>query len=81
MYLFQNILKFWLDRGVDGFYIRDSGFLFEDFDIRDEVLLSNQSDPVGTTVFMGTFTGCLLDFHLPVLTMTTIYAPFGWLVH
>ncbi|GFO34016.1 neutral and basic amino acid transport protein rbat [Plakobranchus ocellatus] len=34
----EKILKFWLDLGVDGFYIRDSNFLFEDFDLRDDEL-------------------------------------------
>ncbi|GFR96779.1 neutral and basic amino acid transport protein rBAT [Elysia marginata] len=38
----KTILKFWLDLGVDGFYIRDSNFLFEDYDLRnDELLLDN----------------------------------------
>ncbi|XP_071101382.1 alpha-glucosidase-like isoform X1 [Haliotis cracherodii] len=32
----QAILQFWLEKGVDGFYIRDSGYLFEDYDLRDE---------------------------------------------
>ncbi|ESO92028.1 hypothetical protein LOTGIDRAFT_93125, partial [Lottia gigantea] len=31
-----NIMKYWLDLGVDGFYIRDSGWLLEDYDLRDE---------------------------------------------
>lgn len=35
----KAILKFWLDLGVDGFYIRDSNFLFEDYDLRNEALL------------------------------------------
>jgi len=30
------ILTFWLDREVDGFNIRNPGFLFEDFDLRDQ---------------------------------------------
>lgn len=34
--LFQRILRFWLELGVDGFNIRNSAFLFEDYDIRDE---------------------------------------------
>ncbi|RUS84181.1 hypothetical protein EGW08_008068 [Elysia chlorotica] len=34
----KDILKFWLDLGVDGFYIRDSNFLFEDYDFRDDIL-------------------------------------------
>ncbi|KAL8564649.1 hypothetical protein ACOMHN_004143 [Nucella lapillus] len=53
---FQNILKFWLDLGVDGFYIRDSGFLFEDYDIRDEVLSNNGSDPNSYDSYNHTYT-------------------------
>ncbi|WAR05031.1 MALT-like protein [Mya arenaria] len=30
----ESILKFWLDRDVDGFNIRRPGFLYEDFDLR-----------------------------------------------
>ncbi|XP_067685673.1 alpha-glucosidase-like isoform X2 [Haliotis asinina] len=33
----QAILQFWLEKGVDGFYIRGSGYLFEDYDLRDEM--------------------------------------------
>ncbi|KAK3757983.1 hypothetical protein RRG08_058295 [Elysia crispata] len=35
----KAILKFWLDLGVDGFYIRNSNFLFEDYDLRNDSLL------------------------------------------
>ncbi|KAK3105977.1 hypothetical protein FSP39_009976, partial [Pinctada imbricata] len=37
----EGILKHWLNEGVDGFYVRDSGFLFEDYDMRDESLTSS----------------------------------------
>lgn len=45
----KHILQFWLNKGVDGFYIRDSGFLFEDYDLRNESMLPNATD--------------LLDYH------------------
>ncbi|XP_050405062.1 alpha-glucosidase [Patella vulgata] len=32
----ERILKFWLDLGVDGFYVRESAMLIEDYDLRDE---------------------------------------------
>ncbi|XP_069120290.1 alpha-glucosidase-like isoform X2 [Argopecten irradians] len=32
----EDILRFWLSKGVDGFYIRNSGYMFEDYDLRDE---------------------------------------------
>ena len=40
---FQAILQFWLEKGVDGFNIRDSSFLYEDFDLRDEPSVSGAS--------------------------------------
>uniref|UniRef100_A0A0B7B5B9 Glycosyl hydrolase family 13 catalytic domain-containing protein n=1 Tax=Arion vulgaris TaxID=1028688 RepID=A0A0B7B5B9_9EUPU len=33
----KNILKFWLELGVDGFYIRHADYLFEDYDLRDGI--------------------------------------------
>ncbi|XP_069120291.1 amino acid transporter heavy chain SLC3A1-like [Argopecten irradians] len=32
----KDILEFWLTKGVDGFYVRDSAYLFEDYDLRNE---------------------------------------------
>ncbi|KAL4228367.1 Alpha-amylase domain [Mactra antiquata] len=32
----EGILDFWLDRGVDGFNIRQTAYLFVDYDLRDE---------------------------------------------
>ncbi|KAH9498211.1 Neutral and basic amino acid transport protein rBAT [Bulinus truncatus] len=40
----ENILLFWLGLGVDGFYIRDAEYLFEDYDLRDDVLLDNTTE-------------------------------------
>ncbi|KAK0050467.1 neutral and basic amino acid transport protein rBAT [Biomphalaria pfeifferi] len=40
----ENILQFWLDLGVDGFYIRDADYLFEDYDLRDDILLDNTTE-------------------------------------
>ena len=54
---FQAILKFWLEKGVDGFNIRDSSFLYEDFDLRDEPSLNGASP---TSVCAQTFTFCIL---------------------
>lgn len=33
---FQEILVYWLNKSVDGFYIRNSAYMFEDYDLRDE---------------------------------------------
>ncbi|KAK3607837.1 hypothetical protein CHS0354_031339 [Potamilus streckersoni] len=33
-----NVLKFWLDMGVDGFFVRQSAYLFEDYDLRNETI-------------------------------------------
>ncbi|KAK7481050.1 hypothetical protein BaRGS_00027686 [Batillaria attramentaria] len=52
----QNILQFWLDQGVDGFYIRDSGYLFEDYDLRDEALLPNATDEDAYESYNHTYT-------------------------
>ncbi|XP_076437122.1 alpha-glucosidase-like isoform X2 [Babylonia areolata] len=52
----QNVLKYWLDLGVDGFYIRDSGYLFEDYDIRDSALLTNESDSDSYDSYNHTYT-------------------------
>ncbi|XP_033760798.1 neutral and basic amino acid transport protein rBAT-like [Pecten maximus] len=32
----KDILESWLAKGVDGFYVRGSAYLFEDYDLRDE---------------------------------------------
>nr|XP_022331218.1 neutral and basic amino acid transport protein rBAT-like isoform X4 [Crassostrea virginica] len=37
----NDILVFWLNKSVDGFYIRNSAYLFEDYDLRDEPKLQN----------------------------------------
>lgn len=39
----EDILKFWMDHGVDGFNIRDAAFLYEDFDLRDDPTISGAS--------------------------------------
>lgn len=36
--LLQNVLRFWLDRGVDGFRVDAVPYLFEDPQLRDEPL-------------------------------------------
>ena len=33
-------MTFWLNKGVDGFNVIDSGFLYEDFDLRDDPLVT-----------------------------------------
>ncbi|KAL3837297.1 hypothetical protein ACJMK2_022664 [Sinanodonta woodiana] len=33
-----KVLKFWLDLGVDGFFVRQSAYLFEDYDLRNETI-------------------------------------------
>ncbi|CAL1533888.1 unnamed protein product [Lymnaea stagnalis] len=40
----EAILHFWLDLGVDGFYIRDSDYLFEDYDLRDDTAVDNATN-------------------------------------
>ncbi|XP_061173906.1 alpha-glucosidase-like [Saccostrea echinata] len=37
----NEILEYWLNKSVDGFYIRNSAFMFEDYDLRDEPKLSS----------------------------------------
>ncbi|OWF43493.1 neutral and basic amino acid transport protein rBAT-like [Mizuhopecten yessoensis] len=32
----KTVLEFWLRKGVDGFYVRNSAYLFEDYDLRNE---------------------------------------------
>ncbi|XP_048728393.2 alpha-glucosidase-like isoform X2 [Ostrea edulis] len=32
----NEILVYWLNKSVDGFYIRNSAYMFEDYDLRDE---------------------------------------------
>ncbi|KAK7092497.1 hypothetical protein V1264_008234 [Littorina saxatilis] len=59
----KDILKFWMSLGVDGFYIRDSGFLFEDYDIRNSELLSNESDPSLYSSYDHTYTYGRSDIH------------------
>ena len=48
-----DIMTFWLEAGVDGFYIRDADFLFEDYDLRDDILNDTSSPMIncsdGTT--------------------------------
>ena len=36
MYYSKAAANFWLDRGLDGFYLRDSPFLYEDAQLTDE---------------------------------------------
>jgi len=43
---FQSILTFWLDLGVDGFHVRHSAYLYEDYDLRDDQSLSGNSASV-----------------------------------
>ncbi len=40
---FQNILKFWLDKGVDGFRIDSVMFMYEDAAFPDEQIISDDS--------------------------------------
>lgn len=37
----QNVLRFWLDRGVDGFRVDAVPYIFEDAQLRDEPLSGN----------------------------------------
>lgn len=39
----ESILSFWLDRGVDGFNVRDAAYLYEDYDLRDEPIKPGSS--------------------------------------
>ena len=36
---FQDILRFWLDKGVDGFRVNSAKYLFEDYELRDQDLI------------------------------------------
>lgn len=44
MFLFQDILAFWLDKGVHGFSIDTVPYLFEDEQFRDEPRSSEDVD-------------------------------------
>ena len=41
----KNILKFWTDKGVDGFRMDAVPFLFEDQEFKDEPLSGKTDDP------------------------------------
>ncbi|XP_052254357.1 alpha-glucosidase-like isoform X1 [Dreissena polymorpha] len=41
----EDILTFWLDRDIDGFNIRDPGFIFEDFDLRNNTVKPGITSP------------------------------------
>ncbi|KAH3705064.1 hypothetical protein DPMN_080128 [Dreissena polymorpha] len=42
---YKDILTFWLDRDIDGFNIRDPGFIFEDFDLRNNTVKPGITSP------------------------------------
>ena len=37
----QGVLRFWLDRGIDGFRVNNVAFLFENSDLRNETFLND----------------------------------------
>ena len=45
--LLQNILRFWLDKGVDGFHIRNVQYLYEDHKLGDESPIPGRAGQVG----------------------------------
>ena len=40
----QKAASFWLDLGVDGFFLRDSPYLIEDNEFRNELQISDSND-------------------------------------
>ena len=42
----QNILLFWLDKGVDGFHVRNVQYLYEDQNLGDEILIPGKTGKV-----------------------------------
>ncbi|KAK4008132.1 hypothetical protein OUZ56_013285 [Daphnia magna] len=40
----KNAANFWLDKGVNGFHVRDAAFLYEDAQLTDESQLGNTQD-------------------------------------
>lgn len=51
MCILQEILTHWLNKSVDGFYIRNSAYLFTDYDLRDEPKVPSAVGYVCFTVF------------------------------
>lgn len=51
MCILQEILTHWLNKSVDGFYIRNSAYLFTDYDLRDEPKVPSAVGDVCYTVF------------------------------
>ncbi|XP_025080425.1 maltase A2-like [Pomacea canaliculata] len=58
-----DVMQFWLDLGVDGFFIRNSGYLFQDYDLRDESLLPNKTDDKAYSSYDHAYTYGLSEIH------------------
>lgn len=56
MCVFQDALKFWLDKGVDGFRVDAVLDLFEDEQLRDEEVNSGATDPLDHGYLKHTYT-------------------------
>jgi len=44
--MFESVLRFWLDRGVDGFRVDVAHGLIKDADLRDQILPAEPEDPL-----------------------------------
>ncbi|OWF43494.1 neutral and basic amino acid transport protein rBAT-like isoform X2 [Mizuhopecten yessoensis] len=75
----EEILKFWLTKGVDGFYIRNSGFMFEDYDLRNEKKSStnNSSDPTEYSYYDHTMTYGLSEVYDMLSRWRTLVEEFS----
>ena len=60
-YLLKEVLRFWLDRGVDGFRVDAIQTLFEDENLLDEPLSGVEGF---TSVRISTFTRMLIPLSL-----------------
>lgn len=76
----EKILRYWLELGVDGFNIRNSAFLFEDYDIRDEPKTKEENvtqNPEDYEYYEHKYTFNLPEVHDMLARWRTLLVEFG----
>lgn len=75
----ENILRFWLELGADGFFVRNSAYLFEDYDLRDEVksTTSQSTDLNAYDYYNHTLTYALPEVSDMLSRWTSLVMDFG----